>query len=296
MERGLDMKESLYFAPKDLKEAVRLLGNYKGRAVILAGGTDLVPRINTYHLRPEVLVYIGKAGLDYIKEEKGKFVIGAATPMAKIAGSKLLARKAGALVEAAGQAGTQAVRTAATIGGNLANASPAADLATPLLAMDAELSLVGQKKKRVVPLKDFFTGPGKTVLQAGEMIAEITVPVPKGKTVFVKLGRRKALTLSVVNAAVRLEMRGKKCQEARIALGSVAPLPLRCAKAEGMLQGKGMDSKLIADCAAEAIAASSPIDDHRASAWYRKQAGTVLVSRALAEAAGLQAREGGSPS
>ena len=290
------MKESLYFAPKDLKEAVKLLGNYKERAVILAGGTDLVPRINTYHLRPEVLVYIGKAGLDYIKEEKGKFVIGAATPMAKIAGSKLLARKAGALVEAAAQAGTQAVRTAATIGGNLANASPAADLATPLLAMDAELSLVGPKKKRVVPLKDFFTGPGKTVLQAGEMIAEITVPVPKGKTVFVKLGRRKALTLSVVNAAVRLEMKGKKCQEARIALGSVAPLPLRCAKAEGMLQGKGMDSKLIADCAAEAIAATSPIDDHRASAWYRKQAGTVLVSRALAEAAGLQAKEGGSPS
>ncbi len=252
------MKESLYFAPKDLKEAVKLLGNYKERAVILAGGTDLVPRINTYHLRPEVLVYIGKAGLDYIKEEKGKFVIGAATPMAKIAGSKLLARKAGALVEAAAQAGTQAVRTAATIGGNLANASPAADLATPLLAMDAELSLVGPKKKRVVPLKDFFTGPGKTVLQAGEMIAEITVPVPKGKTVFVKLGRRKALTLSVVNAAVRLEMKGKKCQEARIALGSVAPLPLRCAKAEGMLQGKGMDSKLIAHCAAEAIAASQP--------------------------------------
>jgi carbon-monoxide dehydrogenase medium subunit len=290
------MKESLYFAPADLKEAVKLLGGYKKRAVILAGGTDLVPRINTYSFKPEVLVYIGKVGLDYIKEEKGKLVIGAATPMAKIAASKLLARKAGALVQAAQQAGTLAVRTAATIGGNLANASPAADLATPLLAMDAELSLISQKKKRTVALKDFFTGPGKTILQPGEMIVKVSVPIPKGKTVFLKLGRRKALTLSVVNAAVRLAMRGKECQEARIALGSVAPIPLRCSKAEGMLQGKGVDSRLITTCAAEAMAASNPVDDQRASAWYRKQAGTALVARALAEAAGLKADEGGNPS
>ncbi len=289
------MKESLFFAPGNLKEALKLLGDYKGKAVILAGGTDLVPRINTYSLKPEVLVYIGRVGLDYIKEEKGKLMIGAATPMAKIASSKLLARKASALVQAARQAGTPAVRTAATIGGNLANASPAADLAPPLLAMDAEVSLWNQKKKRVVPLKDFFTGPGKTVLQPGEVMVEISAPVPKGKTVFLKLGRRKALTLSVVNAAVRLEMKGKKCQEARIALGSVAPIPLRCLKAEGLLQGTGLDSSLISGCAAEALAAANPIDDHRATAWYRTEAGKVLLVRALAEAAGLTAAEGGSP-
>jgi len=282
------MKEFLYFAAANLKEAVKLLGNYKKRAVILAGGTDLVPRINTYHFKPEVLVYIGKAGLDYIKEEKGKLIIGAATPMAKIAASKLLARKASALVQAAQQAGTAAVRTAATLGGNLANASPAADLATPLLAMDAELSLVGGKK-RVVALKDFFTGPGKTVLKPGEMILEVRFPTSKGKTVFLKLGKRKALSLSVVNTAVRLEMKGQQCREARIAIGSVAPTPLRCPKAEEMLQGKGMDQEIIAACAAEAMAASSPIDDQRASAWYRKKAGVALVARALTQAAGLQA-------
>ncbi|HXZ37949.1 MAG TPA: xanthine dehydrogenase family protein subunit M [Thermodesulfobacteriota bacterium] len=282
------MKEFLYFAAANLKEAVKLLGNYKKRAVILAGGTDLVPQINTYHFKPEVLVYIGKAGLDYIKEEKGKLIIGAATPMAKIAASKLLARKASALVQAAQQAGTAAVRTAATLGGNLANASPAADLATPLLAMDAELSLVGGKK-RVVALKDFFTGPGKTVLKPGEMILEVRFPTSKGKTVFLKLGKRKALSLSVVNTAVRLEMKGQQCREARIAIGSVAPTPLRCPKAEEMLQGKGMDQEIIAACAAEAMAASSPIDDQRASAWYRKKAGVALVARALTQAAGLQA-------
>ncbi len=281
------MAEALFFAASSLNEAMKLLGQYGKRAVILAGGTDLVPRINTYGLKPGVLVYIGNLALDYIKEQKGRMTIGAATPMAKIASSKLLAKKAAALAEAALHAGTMAVRTTGTIGGNLANASPAADLATPLLVLDADLSLMSQKKKRVVPLKDFFKGPGQTVLQPGEMIKEISFPIPKGKTAFVKLGRRKALTLSVVNAAVRLEVYRKKCQEARIALGSVAPIPLRCPKAEGLLKDQEVSKDLLLQCASEAMAASSPIDDQRASAWYRKKAGTAVVARALAKAAGL---------
>jgi CO/xanthine dehydrogenase FAD-binding subunit len=287
-ERRLEMSEALYFAASTLSEAMKLLGQYGKKAVILAGGTDLVPRINTYGLKPGALIYVGKLGLDYIKEEKGRMVIGAATPMAKIAGSKAVAKKAAALSEAALQAGTAAVRTAGTIGGNLANASPAADLATPLLVLDADLSLVSQKKKRMVALKDFFKGPGQTVLQPGEMIKEVSFPIPKGKTAFVKLGRRKALTLSVVNAAVRLEVNRKKCQEARIALGSVAPTPLRCPKAEGLLKDQEISRDLIAQCASEAMAASSPIDDQRASAWYRKKAGAAVVAKALAKAAGLE--------
>jgi len=282
------MSEALYFAASTLTEAMKLLGQYGKKAVILAGGTDLVPRINTYGLKPGALIYVGKLGLDYIKEEKGRMVIGAATPMAKIAGSKAVAKKAAALSEAALQAGTAAVRTAGTIGGNLANASPAADLATPLLVLDADLSLVSQKKKRMIALKDFFKGPGQTVLQPGEMIKEVSFPIPKGKTAFVKLGRRKALTLSVVNAAVRLEVNRKKCQEARIALGSVAPTPLRCPKAEGLLKDQEISKDLIAQCASEAMAASSPIDDQRASAWYRKKAGAAVVAKALARAAGLE--------
>ncbi len=282
------MSEALYFAASNMNEAMKLLGQYGKKAVILAGGTDLVPRINTYGLKPGVLIYVGKLGLDYIKEEKGRMVIGAATPMAKIASSKLVARKATALANAAQQAGTGAVRTTATIGGNLANASPAADLATPLLTMDAEVSLVSQKKKRVVALKDFFKGAGKTVLQPGEMIKEISFATPKGKTVFLKIGKRKALTLSVVNAAVRLNLKGKQCQEARIAIGSVAPTPLRCPEAEKLLEGQEVNQDLIMQCATEAMAASSPIDDQRASAWYRKKAGTALVTRALAQAAGLE--------
>ncbi len=281
------MKEAMYFGETEMGKALKLLGQYRKKAVILAGGTDLVPKINYYKLKPEVLVYIGKLGLDYIREKNRKLLIGATTSMAKIAASKLVARKAGALAEAARQAGTSAIRTAATIGGNLANASPAADLATPLLAMDAELLLRSDKGKRTVPLKDFFTGPGKTVLRPGELIVEIAIPPAKGKTVFLKLGRRKAMTLSVVNVAVRLEMGGKKCQDARIAMGSVAPTPLRCLRAEELLKGRGPDRALFAQCSVEAMAACNPVDDQRGTAWYRRQAGTALVAKALAQAAGL---------
>jgi carbon-monoxide dehydrogenase medium subunit len=281
------MKEAMFFAETEIGKTIKLLGQYRKKAVILAGGTDLVPKINYYKLKPEVLVYIGKLGLDYIKEKDRKLVIGAATPMAKIAASKVVAKKAGALAEAARQAGTWAVRTAATIGGNLANASPAADLATPLLAMDAELLLRSSEGKRIVALKDFFRRPGQTVLRPGELIVEISIPPPMGKTAFLKLGRRKAMTLSVVNVAVRLEMTGQKCKDARIAMGSVAPTPLRCTRAEGLLKGKRLDKALIAQCSAEAMAACKPVDDQRATAWYRRQAGTALVARALAQAAGL---------
>lgn len=288
------MKDVMYFAPTEMSEALKLLDQYGEKATILAGGTDLVSRINYDELKPDVLLYIGGLGLDYIKEGDGKLVIGAATPTAKIAANELVARKASALVEAARQSGAVTVRNAATIGGNLGNASPAADLATALLALDAQLLLRSAQGDRSVVLKDFFVGPGRTLLKPSELIVEISIPLSKGKAVFLKLGRRKAMTLSVVNVAVHLEMDGKRrwekltCQEARIALGSMAPTPLRCLKAEGLLKSKVLDKALIGQCAAEAVAESHPIDDQRATAWYRKQAATVLVSRALAQAAGLE--------
>ena len=281
------MKEVLFFAPQKIEEALRLLAEYGEKATILSGGTDLVPKINTYELKPEVLLYIGTLGLDYLKLEKGELVISAATRTAKLAADPWVAERATALAEAARRTGCAATRNAATIGGNLANASPAADLATPLLVMDAKLVLANALGKRVIDLKDFFVGPGKTVRRADEIILEILLPPRKGQTVFLKLGRRKAMTLSVVNVAVRLDMIGRTCQEARIALGSMAPTPLRCKKAEQILSGKLMSERLITECAEEAVAESHPIDDQRATAWYRKKAGTALVSQALTQAAGM---------
>jgi carbon-monoxide dehydrogenase medium subunit len=291
MERGLQMRETLYFAEKGVADTLALLARYGKKATVLAGGTDLVPRINHYRLKPEVLVYIGNIGLDYVREEGGRLLIGAAMPLAKIAASRKVAGKAGALAEAAGLAATPAVRTTATIGGNLANASPAADLATPLLAMDAELRVLSEKGERLVPIKDFFEGPGKTVLKPGELIMEVSLPRPKGTCVFLKLGRRKAMSLSVVNTAVRLQMSGGICREARIAMGAMAPRPLRCLEAEALLTGKRIDRELVALCAKAAIAAGSPVDDRRATAWYRREAGTALVARALALASGVKLDE-----
>jgi carbon-monoxide dehydrogenase medium subunit len=282
------MKDVLYFAPQKMNEALKLLAKHRGKITILAGGTDLVPKMNYHVLKPEMLLYVGGLGLDYIKKKDGKVVIGTATPWSKVASSSVIARMAPALAEAAQQSSCVAIKSTATVGGNLGSASPAADLATPLLVMDAQLRLASARKSRVVALKDFFKGPGETVRKSDELITEVHVPLLKGKSVFLKVGRRKAMTLSVVNVAVRLEMAGKTCKDARIALGSMAPTPIRCSKAEGLLKGKAIDKDLISRCAAEAVAESNPIDDGRATAWYRKKAGTALVFRALGQVAGIQ--------
>jgi len=281
------MKDGMYFAPTRIAQALKLLAEYGEKANILAGGTDLVPKINYYELKPEILLYIGELGLDYLKEKKGKLVIGATTSTATLTNNALVAQKASALAEAARQSGSIATRNVGTIGGNLANASPAADLATPLLVMDAKLLLGRAGGKRVVAMKDFFIGPGKTMLQPDEIIIEIYVPSFKGRTIFLKLGRRKAMTLSVANVAVRLEMAGDTCNEVRIAMGAMSPVPMRCTRAEEMLKGRILDKALVNKSATEAVAETNPIDDQRATAWYRKKAGAALVAKALLQAASI---------
>jgi len=281
------MKDGMYFAPTRIAQALKLLAEYGEKAHILAGGTDLVPKINYYELKPDILLYIGELGLDYLKKKKGKLVIGATTLTATLTNNALVAQKASALAEAARQSGSIATRNAGTIGGNLANASPAADLATPLLVMDAKLLLGRAGGKRVVAIKDFFTGPGKTVLKPDELIIEIYVPSVKGRTIFLKLGRRKAMTLSVANVAVRLEMAGDTCNEVRIAMGAMSPTPMRCTRAEEMLKGRILDKALVNKSATEAVAETNPIDDQRATAWYRKKAGAALVAQALLQAASI---------
>ena len=203
------MKDVMYFAPAGIDEALALLAEHKGKATVLAGGTDLVPKINYYELKPDIFVYTGGIGSAYIKEEGGKLVVGAGTTWTELTASSLVAEKAGILFEAAKQGGCVATRNAGTIGGNLANASPAADLATPLLAMDAELVLRSTNGERVVPINEFFKGPGETVLKPDELLVEIRIPPVKGKRAFLKLGRRREMTQSVVNTAGGLQMKGK---------------------------------------------------------------------------------------
>jgi len=281
------VKELLYFAPKTMNEALKLLARHKRKIIPLAGGTDLVPKINDHQLRPDMLLYVGKLDLDYIKLKKGKLLIGALTSWSKLASNSYIAKEVSALHQAADIASSIAVKTLGTIGGNLGTASPAADLITPLLVMEAQVCLAKTGGKRLVPLNEFFVGPGETARKPDELIIELQVPLKKGKSVFLRIGRRKAMTLSVANVAVRVEMVGKSCKEARIALGAMAPTPMRCLKAEDMLKDVTVDQDLISKCAAKAVEESKPINDGRASAWYRKKVASVLVSRALAQACSI---------
>jgi carbon-monoxide dehydrogenase medium subunit len=283
------MRRFEFYAPKSLGEAVRFLSEKGSRTGIIAGGTDLIPKLREGVSQPDfVLNLLEIEELNGIREANQVLHIGATTTHTQIAESSALQRTCPALVQAAAAVGGPLVRNRGTIGGNLANASPAADLACALLALEAEAVLRSEKRIRVVPLGDFFVGPGQTMINPDELLTEVSIRPPRGKCVFRKLGRRQAMSLSIVNAAVCLEMEGKICRKSRIALGSVAPTPIRCHAAEMMLANKEIGPELISKCAGAAVALAKPIDDQRAKAWYRVEAGTVLLKRALAEAAGLQ--------
>lgn len=278
-----------YYAPKTLAEAISLLSEHAPQCMILAGGTDLVPKLKNDAAAPRALVYIGALGLSYIRQEGSRLAIGAAATWSMLTASSLVSSCAPVLAETAGMPATSSpgIKNAATVGGNLATASPAADLATPLLVLDADVCIQSVRGARTVALRKFFTGPGETVLQPDELICEVSIPHCLGISVFEKIGRRKAMSISVVNTAVRVALEDGCCRDVRIALGSVAPVPLRCPLAEEMLIGRKPDRELFKACGAAALRASSPIDDAAATAWYRRTAGAALVARALGKAAGL---------
>ena len=281
------MKDVVYFAPSKLDEAAHLLEVHRGKATIVAGGTDIVAKMNCYEIKPEVIIHLGALELDYIREEKGELIIGAMTPTTKISLHPLVAKKAAGLSQAAAQSGSLAVRNSATIGGNLINASPAADLAMPLLVMNARVMLAKSSGKRMVPLNQFFLGPGETNLGRDELLVEIRIPVFSGKTIFLKLGKRRAMTLSIVNTSVRLDHEDGLCKDVAIALGSVAPTPIRCYQAEASLKGKLLNSANIQSCAKIAAGETKPIDDQRATAWYRREVCSAMIERAIKDVAGI---------
>ena len=288
------MKDVQYFAPGTLREALKLLGQHGARIRVLAGGTDLVRNMNLELKLPDNILWIGKLGLEYIRQEKGLIHIGAATRMQTAGDSRLLQNKASALAQAAGKLAAPPVRSLATLGGNICNASPAADTVCAMLALGAELVISSKAGKRIVPLEKFFRGPGKTVLKPGEMLTEIRLRPTRNKegSAYAKVGRRQALTLAVLNAAARVRLDGKgHCAEVSIAIGAAAPKPLRAHKAEAALRGKPVSAETISAAAEVAAAEIKPIDDVHGTAWYRRQLTRVLVARVLARAAGLGEEE-----
>lgn len=282
------MGEGEFYSPKSLQEACDLLAQYGDKASVLAGGTDLMVLMNRRQVSPEVLIFLGGCGLNYIKEEGGNLVIGAATPHAYVVRSALVQEKASLLATVVATIGSPAIQNVGTIGGNLANASPAADSAVALLALGASAKLVSAKGERVVAIADFFTGPGETVLQSDELIQEIIIPAEAAafKWAFRKIGKRQADVCPTVSMVVAVQMDNGHCKTARISLGSVAPTPLLSKKATELLAGKKVSESLIAKVAEAVAEETNPIDDVRATAWYRRRASKALVKDLLGQVVG----------
>ncbi|MFQ5854075.1 MAG: FAD binding domain-containing protein [Anaerolineae bacterium] len=281
------MKDVRYLAPATIPEAVQLLGEYGQDTMIVAGGTDAMVDLTLGRVQPPTyLMYIGNIReMDYVREDSGTIRIGALTTYRTLGRSRLLWDKATALAEIAVDIAAPPIQNLATLGGNIVRASPAGDSIPPLLVLEATVTLVGPGGSRQVPLDQFFTGPGQTVRAEDELLTEISFPVPGERTVsmFIRQGKRKALYLSVASASVCLTLVPGDgiCEDARIALGAVAPTPIRAREAEKRLIGQPFDPGVIKAVAQTAVAESRPIDDGRASAWYRRQITDVLVRRAL---------------
>ena len=272
-----------YARPRTLSEALRLTA--AGGWRVLAGGTDLYPGAGA-RLAGPVLDVTDLDELQGIRAEPGQGLrIGAATTWAEIAAAGLPPGLR-ALQQAARQVGGRQVQNAGTIGGNLCNASPAADGVPPLLTLDAEVEIAGTDGFRTLPLAGFLLGPRRTALQPGEVLAAVRIPASalRGRSAFVKLGARSHLVISIAMVAARVVVQGGRIAEAAVAVGACAPVAVRLPVVEAALLGASVAEAAARVRAPDVTAALSPIDDVRATAAYRREAAVDLVRRAVAEA------------
>jgi CO/xanthine dehydrogenase FAD-binding subunit len=277
-----------YHRPTTLAEALALKAETKG-ARFIAGGTDLMVRIKDKDVVPPALV-----SLRSIPEITGICLddgacIGAATTIGDIVRHAGLAKRYPALIGAARRVGSQQIRNAGTIGGNVCNASPCADTALPLLVHEARVGLASAGGRREIPIGDLFCGPRATCLAADEIMTHVTLPAPSpgAKAVFLKKGRV-MMDLSVASVAVLLELDGETCVRARVAAGSVGPIPLRLPEAEKILEGAKITDDILAKACEAAMRGVSPITDVRSTAEYRRHIVGVFLKRAVL---GLLGRE-----
>ena len=277
-------KVEAFYRPANVREALRLLSSGKGQARVVAGGTDVVVE-GDRSIR--FLIDITHAGLSYIRHRGTACVIGATTTMAELEASDVIQALAGGLLSrAARTCGSALIRNLATLGGNMAHGSPAADMATPLLVLDAAVVMADSNGRRKLPLAEYLEA-AHTSRHAKSLLVEVVIPdPPRGKGCqwsFQKLGRT-AVDISLVNvsAGLQLDSRGR-VKWARIALGSVAPVPMRATGAEQRMAGRILDQALLAEIGAEVAREVHPISDARASAEYRREICSVLTRRALEE-------------
>ncbi len=276
-----------YVSPKSLSEAWELIKGTNGIDYqVFAGGTDVVPRLKRRQGKvPKCLVDLkGIRELDYIRyDESSGLAIGALASVHAVAHSCLVRERYPALAIAAGKIGAAQIQHRATVAGNICNAAPSADTAPALLALDATVRCASSSGERIIPLKDFFTGPLQTALSHGEIVTEILIPRSSAgaRSCYIKLSPRSRLDLAVVGVAAFVQATDEKCAEIRIGLGAVGRTPLRAFAAESALRGRPLTSDNI-DAAAETAAQECwPRDSIRGSAAYRRAMVRVLTARTI---------------
>lgn len=275
-----------YLAPRTVSEAVLLLSKYGEEARFIAGGTDLVPLMKDRVITPKHVIDIKRlSSLDFIKwDDKEGLRIGTLTTIASILKSDVVREKYFSLHEAAESFATTQVRNMATIGGNICRSSPSADTVPSLLSFAAEVKLAGVDGERTVPLEEFFTGPAQNVLD-NEILTEIKLPPQKRPcgSAFKKVTRTSE-DLAKVNCAVRVVVSEGKCEDIRIALGGVAPTPVRAKKVEQALKGTKINAASIDQAAQKVTEDIAPITDCRSNVGYRVYISQVLIKRLTKEA------------
>ena len=253
-------------------------------AVILSGGTDLLVKIRSGLASPDLLIDVSRVPtLQGIRRTDSTVEIGAAVPMNEILASPVVRDALPLLVTALRTLGSIQIRNRGTLGGNLVNASPAADGAIPLLLYDAELDLVGSEGRRTVTVDGFFLGPGRASLRPGEFVRTVRIPIPEAehRAFYHKVGKRRALTIAIASLGALIRVDNGLVTETRFAAGSVAPTPVRLRAVEDRLRDAPLTEDLIEEARCLAMGRISPISDVRATAEYRFEVIGDLVVRAL---------------
>ncbi|TWT15167.1 xanthine dehydrogenase family protein subunit M [Reyranella sp. CPCC 100927] len=282
------MTEVRYLAPHTLDEAVSALAAANGTGRILAGGTDLLVQMKAGMVSPGVIVDVKKiTEMTTVEEKAGRFRIGAAVSGAVLGEHAALRTAWPGVVEAINLIGSKQIQGRASAGGNLCNASPAADSVPALVAADAVVTVQGPKGRREVPVEKIHAGPGRTTLERGEIVVSFTLPArPAGSSdAYLRLIPRTEMDIAVVGCGVSLTMQGGTCVAARVGLGAVAPTVLLVDAAAKALVGSRLDDKALEAAAAACRAACKPIDDKRGTIVYRTKIAGVLLKRATAIAA-----------
>ena len=279
-----------FYQPMTLAEASRLIKDNGPGGRFLAGGTDLVIAMKEKGLLPKYIVDLKRVpGLSGIREnEDGSIAIGALTTMYTIETSPLITKRYPFLAQSAAEVGSIQIRNRATVGGNMANATPSADVAPSLIALDATAKIASATGERTVRMEEFFRGPGQNVMDPDEILTEITIPKKSPQWVgeYIKFSPRDMMDLAYIGVAVAYDLAAaKKFRGVRIVLGAVAPTPIRAKNSEALLEGKVLTEDLAAKVGDEAAKESKPISDVRSSADYRRAMVGVMTKRAILNAA-----------